>query len=946
MRRAAVLGLLALLVACPQPTPQVTQPVSIKPNPTPVAEAPFKPRLLGQVVVSLGESQNASVRAQGFVPNADLKFIPMALTTLDASSTERFLMAKFQVQNLNATTARSNLTLVAFHRRTPGAENVAGSPFGGVQTFGGTPVNVGTLRPANAMKTSGPSVIVDDANADLQIFKRGEITTLTNDAITAGLLNSGVTGEGVLNYGFVVRNGTGAAQRTIPANSNTSSVTLALRVPKSSDAGNGNTAYRYSMTFLVFEDTVTRVTESIEEQGAGSTAVTRAGVITGSSVATMCGTTNNASVFIPGVRTIGVGTDTTWIGGNFFDATGVTPSFAVVGNTEKTFTGLSGALNGRFTALGGATLGAAARSIASATTTQGGNLGIATNGNITIRPKVNFRAADSFTYQVSDGSCTSPNIVANMPAPSNTVWYVDSSAASGGDGRSHTPLQSLANLPSGTANNDFIYVKNGSTGSASFTPKTGQQLIGSGVALVVGADTLQAAGTAPTISSPIALDTTSNNTIRGLTIGALTGTNFGTLTINSASVNSGATKAIDLSTGTAAVSLIKVDSSGGVNAIVLSSVAGTFDINGTGTTAGSGGTITGHTEDAIKLTNNAAVTLKNMAIQNAQLDNVDYIANSGSSSLKIIDSVIQGAGLSAATVDHGLRLTASGTANATLEISSATAVTNPATHTSRMQSISSDAVLVDSTGSAVVNLTVNNVSFRDVNRAVNHNLNTSGASKFIITNNQITVPGNIATNGFRVDVNSTSAVTHNGRINNNTLAFPAGLNLGTGLGVLVAASRSAQLYVEIKDNTISNTEVYGIRGLSGVNTLGGNLQASVSGNVITGANDFAVAGIEMAMVSGSLGAQLCVNLQTNNASVSGVSVLGSYRLRQQTVIAPNPANTFQLQGLSGTTTTAATVQNAVVSSPMSNLPNNSGQVSISGIAAGFNPGTCAVPTGL
>ena len=121
------------------------------------------------------------------------------------------------------------------------------------------------------MTTNAGAVVVDNNHADMQILKASEASTLQTDAQTAGLINAGgVSGENLLEYGYVVRNTSG--RRSIPAGSTNNSLSVSLRVPQTGDAGNGNTIYRYSMTFLVFTDTVTRVTESIEEQGTTNAA--------------------------------------------------------------------------------------------------------------------------------------------------------------------------------------------------------------------------------------------------------------------------------------------------------------------------------------------------------------------------------------------------------------------------------------------------------------------------------------------------------------------------------------------------------------------------------------------------------------------------------------------------------------------------------------------------
>jgi trimeric autotransporter adhesin len=876
---AAFLILPAVLVACPQaPTPEVKPPA--------VAE-PFKPTLLGSLTVELGadgkgtsaQFKPSTIQNQTLTPvtESTLTFTALPLQTIDVvTPSQRYLMATF---NIASTLARTNLTLVAYAKNG----NASGSAFKEIQNFVGGAVNVNNIVPINAMKTSGcpgaAAVCVDNSKADLQIYTRSEIATLTTASAPPNgtLLNAG---EGILQYAYVARSS--ATSRNIAANG-TGTVTLALQVPPTEDRG--GLAYRYSMTFLVFTDNVARVTESTSEQGTNSGATTRATSFGGSpQIATMCGTSLANQTFIPGVRTVGIGADTAWMGGSFYDDTGTAANVAgIIGNTEKTVTGSSLLLSstGRFKPLGSAALATIAQNIASATTAAGGNYGITSTGDLTIRPKVNLRTADSFTYQISDGTCTSPNIAATIAAPTDTVWYIDSSVATSGDGRSNSPYKTVTDYNTANLNqvSDYIYVKgNNNTDTATLALKSGQRLIGSGVALVVDSQNLQAAGTAPVITNPVTVPTSGTNIIQGLTFASISsGASFGNLTISSASIVAGAARAINLTGGLLNATLTQVSSSGGANGILISGVSGSLTVTGTGTTAESGGVLSDHTADGISLTiSNLVVSLKNMRISTSVRNGVNYTTSSGTSSLKIEDSLISGVSSGTTNNDTGVLLTASGTANATLEVSGSSAITDPATHASRLDNTDTGGITINSTGSAVTNLTVNNTSFRNiVGRAINQSLDTSGASKFVITNNRVTTSGTSNINGFRVDTNSAStSVTHNGRINGNTITFPS-VSLGGSNGVTVAVSRAARLNVEIKNNTMTNVEFVGIRGLSGVNGAAGNLQATVSGNNVSGTNGFVAYGIEFAIVTSSSGATLCLNLQNNTSSVSGASAVGA-----------------------------------------------------------------------
>ncbi len=943
----ALLLLPALLVACPQaPTPEAKPPV---------LEQPFAPTLLGSLTVELGvdgkgavaQFKPNTVQNQALTPvtESTLVFNNQVFQTIDVpSTTNRYLMARFTVTN-NAASARQNLTLVAYRKNG----NAGGSAFKEIQTFAGGTVDVNNLVPVNAMKTTGctlpATVCVDNNNADLQIYQRSEITTLTT-ASNGSLINvNPITGEGILQYAYVARSS--ATSRTIAANG-TGTVTLALQVPQAGDAGNGNPAYRYSMSFLVFTDNVARVTESTSEQGTNSGASARATSFGGSpQIASMCGTTLTGSTFIPGVRTVGVGVDTAWMGGNFFD-NGTAANFTgIIGNTEKAYTGANASLTARFSSLGGATLTPQNRAIASATTTNGGNLGIAnaSTGTVTIRPLVNSRVADSFNYQISDGTCTSPNFSATLAAPSNTVWYIDSAASAGGDGRSNAPFQNASSLNVAAANttaiNDFIYLKGNSSNTTALVLKNGQQAIGSGEALVVGVETLAAAGTAPTVQTPMTVAT--GNTIKGLTFGGLNGTAGGTLTVSNASIAAGAAQAVNITNGTMAVSLTRVASSGGTNGIQLTNTTGSFAVTGTGTTAESGGILTGHTADGVNLaTQFGSVSLKNMRISNSQNEGVETSPNTGTNLLRLEDVTINNVG-AAVTTHDGVLYTASGTSSNTLEVIGTVAVTsgNATTVASRIQTGDNSGIRVNTVvgSSAGMVLKVEKTSIREnAFYGVHTQYQSSGATTTTIDDNRIdliTVDGS----GIRIDAD-TPAQTHKLRIKGNTIDLHLGADTGASAGMDIRLRQAATLQALIETNTVLDAEGAGILVNAGsAPTSTANLQLSLLSNTATSTDPLPITGIQVqGGTSGGTGATVCLNAVSNNINFSDVNA-NNYLLRRVA------ANTFNLHGATGTPlTSAATVTSWLSDAPRSNL-NTAGKTSILGSATpGYGTCTVVVPT--
>jgi hypothetical protein len=609
-----LLGLPLLLAACLQaPSPEVK----------PSLEETFKPTLLGSVTLHI--NNDLSVQGAKFIPNprlssqtlspvteSTLVFTRETLVNIDRAGGERYLNAPFKVTNNNAGNLQ-NLTLVAYHKNG----NVGGSAFKDIQTFGGTlNPNVNTLLPVHTMTTAGgcSSVpCVDNDKADLQIFTRGEIDTLTL-ASDGSLINNSVTGEGILHYGFIARKGSTGTYRTIAgtacnpganAGCNEGTLNIALRVPTVNDPGQLNTAYRYSMTFLVFTDSAARVTESIEEQGT-TNAATRATALGGSpEVAAMCGTSlsSGAATYITGVRTVGVGinTETALMGGKFLITDNTAPNYTVNGNIAKSFNAAAGVLSTRFSALGGATLSTAPVG----TPTNSSNIVVNTDGSLSIDPAVNLRTTDSFNYSISDGTCTWTR-PAGVTIQNAVTWFVKNNVASTGNGRFSSPFKTLAEAQTASAANDTIYVYNGdntTTGqNAGITLKAGQKLIGQGVALTVGGDTIEAAGTKPVIgnSGGNAITLNSGNTLQGLLVGntpaanySVSGTSVGTLNVSDVNVNNTTGAALNLGGGTPNATFGSISSNASSSdAVVFSNLAGTFSAstisitNTTGTARG------------------------------------------------------------------------------------------------------------------------------------------------------------------------------------------------------------------------------------------------------------------------------------------------------------------------------------------------------------------------
>ena len=182
-------------------------------------------------------------------------------------------------------------------------------------------------------------------------------------------------------------------------------------------------------------------------------------------------------------------------------------------------------------------------------------------GSFTYISNDGFTGTDTFTYTIRDDGLdgiagNADDLVSTATVTitvADQVWYVQE-GASGGDGTSTNPFGTLTEAGAASGANDFVYVQGNADGS--ITLDAGEQLIGTGTALVVGGFNLAAAGANSSVNAGAAGFTVtlgSNNTISGVYIlntggGALTGTGFGTLTVSDVALDASG-QALSLATG-------------------------------------------------------------------------------------------------------------------------------------------------------------------------------------------------------------------------------------------------------------------------------------------------------------------------------------------------------------------------------------------------------------
>ena len=284
--------------------------------------------------------------------------------------------------------------------------------------------------------------------------------------------------------------------------------------------------------------------------------------------------------------------------------------------------------------------------VGSATATnQSGTVTVASDGSFTYEPPPGFEGSDTFTYEIIDDEGQTDTARVDLTV-SGMIWFIDSTAAAGGDGRLSSPFNCLVGagcFDTAAADDagDNIFVAAGSY-TGGLTLLNNQKLIGDGsssdLATITGISLPANSATLPTFSGvdPVLTNTGDtitvgqNNTIRGLSLSTsggtgMKGSSVGTLTVSETSISGGG--GIDINGGTLAVTLDSLSASSSTDeGIRLNSVSGAFAVT-TGsisTTGISGVDITGN--PSVDL----SVTLTNVSSTGGTVPGIDLQNTTGS----------------------------------------------------------------------------------------------------------------------------------------------------------------------------------------------------------------------------------------------------------------------------------------------------------------------------
>jgi len=286
-----------------------------------------------------------------------------------------------------------------------------------------------------------------------------------------------------------------------------------------------------------------------------------------------------------------------------------------------------------------------------------GTVSLNANGSFTYNSTAGYSGNDSFTYTLTSGSgktnIGTVNIMVSAP-----IFFINSSAASNGNGTLTSPFKTVDNAASATTGSIFIYTGTGSSGTT-LTLSNNQKLIGQGataslasilgITVPVYSNALPSTGgTNPNFA---VLNLKLNNDVEGITLSGatatMTGASVGTLKVRDVSIAGGTATALSIGAGGALDCIFKsISADGAPKGISIANSTGSFQVLGTGTTAGSGGTIQNIANRGAEFISCTNVTLKNMNFTNANNSSsvcaspaVDNSACNGAIHLKSVTGV-------------------------------------------------------------------------------------------------------------------------------------------------------------------------------------------------------------------------------------------------------------------------------------------------------------------
>jgi methionine-rich copper-binding protein CopC len=535
------------------------------------------------------------------------------------------------------------------------------------------------------------------------------------------------------------------------------------------------------------------------------------------------------------------------------------------------------------------------QSLGPLTGSQGGTITFTPGGGFTYHSEAGDQNVDDvFVYTIVDNNGATDTGQLTIHVGPRYLFVDANFAGAPKDGRDTNPFQTLQQAQTGSAVNDTFVVKQGAY-TDFITLKNGQVMYGNGAsaALTTTFNTesftiFTPTGTHPTFKRSTAGDTitlASGNTLRGIDVSAssggaaITGTNFGTLTVSETRIGVGQTNpnpALVLTNGTLAATFQAVNSTAGLNGISCTTCAGNLTI-------GPGGTLSGATGDEFVVTG-ATPTM-----------NVTY---SGSITYAGANSAIHFATTAGTyngnvTFDTGALNVTGGTA---INVS-ATAAGSTGTHNYYVSS-----------GTATINGAVTGINL-GANADGTYNFGPAATpANFAITNTTGTsflISGNAAKATYRGNITQGNAQTMVGITNHaaaGTATFSVGtLNSTAGTGVSLSNADGTE-------NFSGTATLNGATGISITNGTGGTVNFS-SGTSITAAGAPFVLDGTVTAVTGVITYSGTINRTNGNGTLLNINTLstpGSLTFNGTTLTGSTnaaPGWVVSIQNITGTLTT-------------------------------------------
>jgi VCBS repeat-containing protein len=504
-----------------------------------------------------------------------------------------------------------------------------------------------------------------------------------------------------------------------------------------------------------------------------------------------------------------------------------------------------------------------------ATTAAGGSVSMSPNGTFNYLPPTGFVGSDSFTYTITDGQSTDQGTVAVQVA--DVVWYVNGAAAGAQTGRSTEPFATLGQAESAASATHIIHVAPGlyATGIVLLD---GQQLIGSGVPLVVGAHILAPATSRPNVSGTIQL--ASGTAVSGLNVVGVSPIGIGATSVTSGSIYevgiSSFGDGISLADVSGAFTVTNAAINPGGRGLVLSGAADVTMTTSSIVTSGSTGVVASGSGllafngGSIASTSAIAMNVTGRQFGGSGLTSVTssggasgIVVNGTSGVLKVNGTGIAGSGgtinsasgpgiqaVNAEGVKLGwMTVTGSG-AQGLLVSNTLAGPSSIEVRNTTMTSNFSAAIQAANSGTGSMAITVDANAMHQNGGAVV--LQTSnGPLDAIVTGNSTTFnSGNAISIARNAGASGAVNATVTGNVIGTAGVLASGTNCGGGcIGISISARGSNTFRTRIENNQIRQVDAFGIRLLAGQGTA--SLSATVMNNDVGEPLATALAGISI-----------------------------------------------------------------------------------------------------